>query len=190
MDIYTSKFSTNNKKKSSYISRLFTRVLISVILFLCSMIFINSSESNKTFYKKHVIDSNIQFNNFTKKYNQVFGTVIEQPETELVFNENLTYKKVEEFNKGYSFYVGNNYLVPTLQSGIIVYIGEKEDYGNTVIVQGVDGVDIWYGNVSLNEYSLYDYVPKGSILAESKGEYINLVFLKNGEYLNYEEYIN
>ena len=33
------------------------------------------------------------------------------------------------------------------ESGIVVFIGDKEGYGNTIIVQRIDGIDEWYGGI-------------------------------------------
>ena len=80
-----------------------------------------------------------------------------------------------------------NYLIPINESGIIVFIGEKEGYGNVVIVQRVDGVDEWYGNISNVNVKLYDYVKKGDLLGDTS-DILYLVYKKDGNVLNYEEY--
>ncbi len=49
------------------------------------------------------------------------------------------------------------------ESGIVVYIGEKENYKQTVIVQQMNGVDVWYGNIKQANVKLYDYVEKRCI---------------------------
>lgn len=193
--VYTSKFLDKKKKnaRSTYISKLFSRVLISVILFLSSMIFINYSDKNKALFTKYAFEQNFKFNFFTEWYNKYFGDVLpvpEIPEDNLVFNENIAYKKIETYENGFVLEVNSNYLVPVLKSGIIVYVGEKENYGNTVIVQGIDGVDIWYSNINLTEYSLYDYVEEGKVLGEAKSDQIYLVFSKDGNFIGHEEYFS
>ena len=45
-------------------------------------------------------------------------------------------------------------------------MGEKEGYGNTLIIQGADGVDIWYGNVNSTSLKLYDYIERNIKNAE------------------------
>ena len=69
-------------------------------------------------------------------------------------------------------------------------MGEKEGYGNTLIIQGVDGTDIWYGNVADTNLNLYDYLDANTILGTSSEDKYYLVFQKDGEYLTYEEYFN
>ena len=56
-------------------------------------------------------------------------------------------------------------------------------------MQGVNGVDIWYGNITNTNLKLYDYVEKGTMLGEVNKDTIYLVFQKEGKYLNYKDYI-
>ena len=79
--------------------------------------------------------------------------------------------------------------VTSLYDGIVVFIGNKDNYKNTVIVQGSDGVDIWYGNVSNVSVTLYDYITKDTIIGEAADNTLYLVFNKENEYLGYEEYL-
>ena len=78
--------------------------------------------------------------------------------------------------------------IQTLNSGIVVFIGEKEHYNNTIIIQGIDGVDIWYGNVTNVSVNLYDYVEKNTLLGSAMEDHIYFVLQKEGQYLDYEEY--
>ena len=80
-------------------------------------------------------------------------------------------------------------MVPIIESGVVVFIGEKENYGNTIIIEQIDGIDTFYGNVKINNIKLYDYVEKGELLGETKDNTLYLVFQKDGKSLNYKEYI-
>ena len=60
-----------------------------------------------------------------------------------VINTN-NYNNMDNYLNGKIIYLDPNSSVLSLSSGIIVYIGQKEGYGNTIIVQGNDGVDIKY----------------------------------------------
>ena len=105
-----------------------------------------------------------------------------------VFSEKLSYKKSSNYNNGVKLIVDNNYLVPILESGIIVYSGIKDNM-QTIIVEQVDGVDTYYINVNISNYKLYDYVEKGQVLGEVKSNELYLKFEKNGEQLDYKKYI-
>ena len=69
-----------------------------------------------------------------------------------------------------------------------MFIGPKEEYDNVIIIQRIDGIDEWYGNISNVNVKLYDYVKKGSLLGEVY-DYLYLVYKKDGNVLNYEEYL-
>ena len=66
---------------------------------------------------------------------------------------------------------------------------KKENYGNTVIVSLNTGIDVWYSNIN-ESIKLYDYVKEGELIGTSKDSTIYLVFKKDGNILNYEEYIH
>jgi len=189
----TSFNDTPNDKNKNYLKNLFSRTLITIILVLVSAIYINYSDNNLLKYKDLVFTKNISFAPIKNWYEKSFGKIIpidiEEENTQTVFSDNLVYTTIEDYYDGQKLIVSNNTIINALSSGIIVYIGEKENYGNVVIVQGIDGVDIWYGNVSSADLTLYDYIEEGSILGESKGDYIYFVLTKDGEYLDYEEYI-
>ena len=71
-----------------------------------------------------------------------------------------------------------------------MFIGKKEGYGNTLIVQQANGIDCWYGNIKNLSVKLYDYVEKGSALGEVENNLLYLVFKKDGAVLDYKNYIN
>lgn len=184
----------DEKPKSNYFKNLLSRTLITIILVLLSVIYINSSDENLLSYKEKVLTKNFSFATFNNWYQKHFGTIIplelKENKTTTVFNESLIYTDIEKYNNGFKLTVNNNEIIKNITSGIIVYIGEKENYGNVVIVQGIDGVDIWYGNITSSNLTLYDYVEKDTILGEAKDNQIYIVLSKSGEYLDYEEYIN
>ena len=82
-----------------------------------------------------------------------------------------------------------HYLVPVIEEGIVVYVGEKEKYGNVVIVERNDGINVWYGNVCNVNVRLYDSLEKGTYLGETCTDTLYLVFSDGNQYLNYEEYL-
>lgn len=169
----------------------FLRLLISVIIMLVVLILIKSSSNFKNNFYKHVYSNNISFTNIKKIYNKYIGNtdIIDKVvKTETVFSEKLVYKSKKKYLDGVSLEVDNNYLVPINESGIVVFIGDKEGYNNTVIIQRIDGIDEWYGNIENVNVKLYDYVKKGELLGECNKK-LYLVYKKDGNVLNYEEYI-
>lgn len=108
--------------------------------------------------------------------------------SEPVFNEKLVYDSSSSYLDGVSLNVSSDYLVPSLDSGLVVFIGEKEGYGKTVIIEDSKGVDIWYSNLSSVNVKLYSYVSNGEYIG-SCNELLYLVFKKDGNVLDYKKYI-
>ena len=167
------------------------KTLIVSIITLVLLIIMKTNAKFKTMYYKYVYDTNITYSKFNNLYNKYFKDfkikdIINKDAT--VSKEKLNYKKLTKYKDGVKLSVDSNYSVPLLDSGIIVFIGSKEDYGNTIIVQQVNGIDLLYGNIDNTNYKLYDYVKKGDILGTSN-KYLYLLFKKDGKVLDYEKYL-
>ena len=80
-------------------------------------------------------------------------------------------------------------LVYPFKSGIVVFVGEKENFGNTVIIQGMDGIDYWYGNVDNLNIKLYDYVESDNLIGEAVESTLYVLFMKDNKILNYEDFL-
>jgi len=194
--MYESKFlnkKSKNKKNNNFI-KFINKVFFSIILVLVILILIKSNPSLKNVIKNKVFNSNISFAKINKWYKEKFGNIlpidnIVKERDVSVFDEKLKYNSQHLYKDGVKLSVSDNYLVPILQSGVVIFIGEKENYGKTVIIQQVDGIDTWYGNVKAEGIKLYDYVEKGNLLGEAIDNYLYLVFQKDGKYLDYKDYI-
>lgn len=167
-----------------------SKILITIIITLVLLIFMKASSSFKSIFYKYVYDTNFSFTKFSNLYNKYFGSVISIPTygDKKVFNDKINYSSKEAYYDGVKLVVDNNYIVNAQESGIVVFIGEKENYGNVVIIEQVNGIDMWYGNISNINVKLYDYINKGDIICEVN-EYLYLVYKKNGNVLNYEDFI-
>ncbi len=179
-----------SNNKHSLVRNFLTKVLLSIIFFLLSLIYLKTNDKNVLMYKEYVFSENLPFTKIKNWYENLFGEPIPKTATKekTVFSGSLIYKKIEDYHDGEKLTVNDKALVSTLNGGIVVFIGEKDDYGNTVIVQGNDGADIWYGNVANVAVKLYDYVEKGTTLGETKDDTLYLVIKKDNEYLKYETY--
>ena len=125
-----------------------------------------------------------------KLKNYITNTLEAAVEKDLtVFNEKLTYENETKYYDGVKLEVDNNYLVPIIKEGMVTYIGEKENYGNVIIIEGVDGISIWYGNMEKTTVKLYDYVDAGLYLGTTKDNYLFLVYQKDGQFLDYQTYL-
>lgn len=160
-----------------------SKVLLSIIMVLVCLIIINFNYGE--LLKKYIYEANIHFYSF----NDLFSKFTIKKDDVMTFNENFIYLSREKIDDYYKLKVDKNYLVNVIKPGIIVYIGNKDNFGNTVIVQGIDGVDLWYGNISNVNYSLYDYVTSSDVLGEVNDDIMYLKIISNGKILTYEEYI-
>ena len=170
----------------------FNKILVCIILVIICLIMMKTNSNFKEFVSEKIFKDNISFAYLNNLYNKYFGSILpsyKNSDTEIVFNEKLEYFEYNKYLDGYKLSVTTSYLVPIIESGIVVYIGNIDNYGESVIIEGIDGVDIWYSNLENISVKLYDYVNSGDYLGEVKGEDLYLVFEKNQEYLKFEDYI-
>lgn len=184
------------KKHQKQLMLFLIRFLVCIIITLLCLILLKKNPSWKSSFYKYVFEQNFRFASINQIYQKYFGSpipffeqFIEEP-TKAVFHEELTYKEEKKYQDGVKLTVDHDLLIPSLESGIVVFIGEKEGYGNTLIIQQANGVDCWYGNIKNLSVKLYDYVEQGSALGEANGKNLFLVFKKDGSVLDYKQYIN
>lgn len=178
--------------KPSLISRLLSKFLVLVIIVLVCLITLKSNADLKNFVYKKVFQNNFSFAKMNEVYKKYFGSSLplkSSTTSEMVSSETLEYTDSSNYKEGVKLNVKENYLVPSLDSGLVIFVGDKQDYGNTVIVQRPDNVEVWYCNLKTVGVSLYDYIKKGENIGEANGNNIYLVFKKDGKSLDYKKYI-
>lgn len=173
--------------KKKYIKSFFIRVLLSVILFLIVGISINRSDKFLLFYKNNVYDKNLNFNFFNNIINKFLGKTLFVDENVTSVNKEIKYSSYNAYKDGAVLNNINN--VYPFKSGIVVYIGDKEDYGNTVIIQGMDGIDYWYSNINNIGVKLYDYVEDKNIIGNAIDNKLYVLFMKDNNFLDYNDYL-
>ena len=176
---------TRRRLKPCIVQYIYKTMVVVIITLICLILMKASSKFKASFYK-YVYDTSFKFSDVTNWYHKYFSSTIIKEETQTVSSEKINYSKVEKYQDGAKLSVGKNYSVPIQESGIVVFIGQKENYGNVVIIQQINGIDMWYGNITDTSLKLYDYVTKGSILG-SCNEYLYVVYKKDGKVLPYEE---
>lgn len=184
----------NSKKNWASFSYFFSKFLITIIVTLVTLILLKTNDKFRTIFYRKVYDENLSFTSINNWYQKTFGSQIPfsellKKETKTVFNEKLEYTEQSKYLDGVKLKVTKNYLVPIIESGMVVFIGEKDGYGKTVIIQQMDGIDVWYGNINNTNLKLYDYVEKGNLLGEVKDTNLYLVFKKEGKILSYEKHL-
>ena len=183
----------NNKKSIEFkFNVVIVKLILTIVLTIITLLVLRSNTNLKTIFYKNVYDNHISFALINDLYQRHFGSPLPFRDlfsyTQPVFNEQLRYTAHEEFKDGGKLTVGAKYLVPVLESGIVIFVGYREGYGSTVIIQQANGIDVWYSNFSEINVRLYDYVTRGSLLGEVD-RYLYLVFIKDGEVLDYTEHI-
>ena len=193
IDSYLKDFKNKSKKcKNSSLSKFISKILVCTIIVLASLIYVNKSDSNFNLFKEHVFSDTLKFTKIKNYYEKLFGDVIPKSieDSQIVFNEKLVYKKIDDYCDGEKLEVNTNTSISSITSGIVVFIGQKENYGNTIVIQGIDGADIWYGNIENVSIKLYDYVEKNTIIGQTKDDKLYLVIKKDNNYIKYEDYQN
>lgn len=184
-------FAKEKNDKRKILNKYLTRFMLAVIFFLVSIIYTNLSDKNLLLYKEYVLTESLPFTKIKGWYEDLFGEVLPKNDnTQTVFDGKLVYKEISDYEDGERLTISSHSLVNSLASGVVVFVGEKDNYGNTIIIQGIDGADIWYGNLSNISVSLYDYIEEGTVIGETLDEYLYLVIKKDNEYIKYEDYQN
>lgn len=181
-------------KNNNFFFKTLSKICICTIIVLIVMILSKAYPSFKNKFYTTVLEKNISFATINEKYKDLFGSSIPfedffNKNTQMVFNSKIEYNEANKYKDGVKLTVNNNYLVPTLKNGLVIFIGDKEEYGKTVIIQQEDGVDVWYSNLSNVSVKMYDYINSGEYLGEVVDNYFYLIFKKDGEVLNYQNYI-
>ena len=178
-------------KKS--VRRFLNQSLITIIIALTVLIGIKQQPSLKSLIKKKVYEDNIEFMKMKKEYESLFGNYLPVEnivkEEKPVFQEKINYKSLKKSNNGVKLSVQENYLVPSLKEGIVVYIGEKVEYGNCIIIEQTDGVDAIYGHLKEINVNIYDYIDQGKLLGEVEGKELYLEFQKEGKTVEFKKYL-
>lgn len=187
------KISKFNPKVQKYLSNLLSKFLLSIIFLMVSIILIKSNSNIKTFYQEDILTKQINFTKFNDFYTKYFGNIlpdytVPSVPTQMASNTEFDYNNGTPYLNGTKLETTENYPVPIITSGIIVFLGEKDSLGPTCIVQGIDGIDIWYSHIDTSSLNLYDYVTKGKILATTESNYFYLTIDSNGNYLTYDTY--
>jgi stage IV sporulation protein FA len=182
------------KKTSSWLSNYALKLMFTVVLTLTVLISLKANSKFKTFFYQQVYTKNFSFATLNELYQAQFGSPIPFKDllidnTKQVFNEQLTYSDASKYKDGVKLIVANNYLVPAKSNGLVIFVGNKDGYGQTIIIQQTNGIEVWYSNLETLTVSLYDYIDAGDLIGGVKDDYLYMVFQKDGTFLNYEDYI-
>lgn len=194
-DLQRIKNEIRNRKQprtNSFFYIFLNKFLITCLVTIICLICFKKNSSLKELFHDKVLSVNFNFAFFNEVYEKYLGGVLPfsdfLPSSAPVFNEKLVYSDSKPYLDGVSLSIGDDYMVPSLDTGLVIFVGEKEGYGKTIIVQGTDGVDIWYSNMKDINVKIYEYINKGDNVGGCSSDLI-LVFKKDGNVLDYQKYI-
>lgn len=181
-------------RKELFIMRNINRFLVVIVLTLFTLIFLKSNLNFRELFYNNVFEKNFSFAKVNKLYEQYFGSPIPfndliNKQATYVFQEKLEYSESNKYKDGVALKVYKDYLVPSLNEGIVIFIGDKDEYPQTVIIQQANGIDVWYSNINNLTVKLYDYVEKNAPLGEVIDDNLYLVFKKGADVLDYNDFI-
>ena len=197
MDEYKSlkKFQKEKQEKSSIkriVFKTVTEIMLSIVLLLIALILSKNVTMREQIYKYVYLD-NLSFKQIELIYQKYFGFLVpsqKEEETELVSSEKLIYKEEKELeNGGVRLTFNGQQEISALVDGLVLFVGEKEGYGKTLVLEQTDGVEAWYVGMDTSDLKIYDYIKKGEMIGTSQKEYIDLYFKKKGEVVSYQDYI-
>lgn len=174
-------------------NKCFIKLLMVYLIIITLSIICKSNKSYRDIIYNNIFGSSINFSYARNFYNKYLGGVLNIKDfnnTKSVFNDKLKYYELTKYKDGVKLKVGYNYLVPVINSGIIVYIGNKDDYGNVIIIEDSNGVYNWYGNICNYNVKMYDNINSGDYIGEACDDYMYLVFTKGKQILDYKKFIN
>ena len=173
------------KKFKSFINR----VLISLCLLIICLILIKVSPKAKDFIKTKVFNSAFNFSLVNKYYEKYFGSLnINKSVDSQTVSGQINYEEGEKYLDGVRVKtLGNN--VYAIESGIVIFKGNKDGYNDTIIIQTSNGYDMWYGNLKNINVNIYDYVNKNDLISESNDK-LYLVINKDNKFYTYKEYLS
>lgn len=178
---------------STYLKHV-NRILLLIVLFLGVAVYMRTSEDARTNVFNRMFNENFSFHRYSQVVRTVFGELnplrtSPSSNAVAVFGEQFVYESKTAHEDGVKLTVSDNFTVPALQSGIVVFIGERDGIENLVIVQGVDGIDTWYSGIDNLDVRIYEYIERGSSLGRMSGNELFLMFKRDGEALEYEQHL-
>lgn len=161
-----------------FLNKLFTIIIFSMLVVIIS----NHSPKFKSFIVDKVLNSTLDFSIVNKFINKTTNIFKNEDKVVPVSKEIKTSVKYKD---GVKYLINENEKVYLKDSGIVTFIGEKEGYNNTIIVQQSNGYYAWYGNIK-ESVKLYDYVESGSEIGVASDEYY-YVLLKDDKPVDINE---
>lgn len=192
MDEYRCLKKLNKKEEENPVKNIMfkfvSQVLLSSILLLVALIMCkNTSLKGKVYH--YLYEDNLSFKEIETLYEKYLGFILPEgnKKTEQVASNKMGYIEKEDIEGGVRLTFGDEKLVTAIESGLVIFVGEKEGKP-TIILEQTDGVEAWYVGITDTNFKIYDYIEKGEILGNVKENTLDLFFKKKGEVISYQNY--
>lgn len=186
------KLNSNNKKNHLFL-KIMNKGLSAILIGLIALIVMEYSPKFKTFMNEEVLGKNISFGFIGNLYKKYFGNVLptnSEDNIAKVFNEKISFSDIKTYENGSLLTVDKNYLIPAINSGVIVFIGEKDNLGKVIVVEQEDKKTVTYGHILNTSLNLYDYIEKGKFIGEVEDNSLYLSILEDNNYLDIKTYLS
>ncbi|QKE75985.1 M23 family metallopeptidase [Arthrobacter citreus] len=160
-------------------SNFMFRSLLSAIIVLALAIILKSSSPIASQVRQglsQVYNSEFQFASLQKWYEDRFGTPLAflpqlNDKKGNVGNDNYAVpasgKVLQSFKtdgQGILIQTEANQKVDSIKKGRVIFVGKKDNLGNTVIIQHADGSESWYGKLGSTNVKVYDEVDSKKVI--------------------------
>ena len=124
-----------------------------MIIFILFILILNKyNKSLALNLKNNLFNKSINFVKINKLSQRLLGKDVfyyqSKESDSMVIASQFNQNKKNKYFDGEKILVSSNLPIGSISSGVVVYIGNKENYNNTIIIQGLDGYNIWYGNIT------------------------------------------
>jgi stage IV sporulation protein FA len=159
---------------------LFKVLASACLVLIVAILFRSPAEKAVTIqnYVKHTMEQEFQFAAVSDWYEEQFGKPLAllpakntgEPDDQKVLEETeyalpASGKILEDFSdNGQRIMIetGKGAGVEAMDEGLVHFVGIKDGFGKTVIVQHADKSETWYGNLDGIDVNLYEYISKGT----------------------------
>ncbi|UPM55265.1 M23 family metallopeptidase [Gottfriedia acidiceleris] len=166
-------------KKIMNNSNFMFRSLLCAIIVLALAIILKSNSPMASQVRhglSQVYESEFQFASLQKWYEDRFGSPIAflpqlNDQKQNVGNDNYAVpasgKVLQSFKtdgQGILIQTEANQKVESIKKGRVLFVGKKDNLGNTVIIQHADGSESWYGKLGTTNVKIYDEVDSKKVI--------------------------
>lgn len=189
------KLSDSSKKKirNNFVTKLFLRIFLSTFILLCLVIIDKVSISVQNVkLSENTIRKNLNFLKMVTLFNGMFGEFIIIDDDLNVDSSNL-YDQVR-YQNNINYVVNDNFSgVVSSASGVVTKIIKHNDDTYAITLEASDGFEYTYDGLITIDFSIYNYIGKGTIIGLAKTQdekyTFELIIKKDGKYYDFYQMV-